>query len=86
LTRKPLIDVPVNAANLAGKVLGEFISPVLTTDMVAQLTEDVVEKSDPALLNLTDLGIERSSMDRVAFDYLHRFRRGGHFTLAKGYH
>ncbi len=86
LTRKPLVDVPVDAANMAGKLLGEFISPVLTTDMIAQLTEDVIERNDASMLSLADLNVDRSSMDRVAFDYLHRFRKGGHFTLAKGYH
>jgi hypothetical protein len=35
---------------------------------------------------LKDLNIEPMSMDKVAFEYLHRFRQGGHFTLAEGYH
>ena len=30
--------------------------------------------------------IEPSSMDKYAFDFLHRFRPGGHFTMVQGYH
>jgi len=84
--KKNLIDVPVNAAAYAGKLYQETINPVLTEDMIIQLTEDVVEKADKELLTLKDLGIEASSMDKMAFDYLHRFRPGGHFTMVQGYH
>lgn len=86
LTRKPLIDVPINVASTAGKITEQFISPFFSQDLLAQMQENVVEKKNTDLLTLNDLQIEPSSMDRVAFDYLHRFRRGGHFTLAKGYH
>lgn len=86
LTRKPLIDVPISTANLAGKVVEQLISPVLSPDMIAQMQEDVVQKNSKDMLTLNDLGVELSSMDRIAFDYLHRFRKGGHFVLAKGYH
>ena len=84
--KKNLIDVPVNAAAYAGKLYQETINPFLTEDMIIQLTEDVVEKADKELLTLKDLGIEASSMDKMAFDYLHRFRPGGHFTMVQGYH
>ena len=86
LTRKPLIDVPLEAASVAGKFTEQFISPFFSQDMLYQMRENVVEKNDESLLGLKDLGVELSSIDRVAFEYLHRFRRGGHFTLAKGYH
>lgn len=76
----------MKTAELAGKVVEQMISPVLSVDMVAQLQEDVVAKDDKAFLTLGDLGVEQTNMDRLAFDYLHRFRKGGHFTLVKGYH
>ncbi len=80
------MDVPAQSAQLVGKITEEFISPFLTTDMVAQLTENVIQLDNSDMLTFAELGVELSSMDRLAFDYLHRFRRGGHFTLAKGYH
>ena len=69
-----------------GRVLEETISPFLTTDLVRQLQEDVVAKPDSDLLTFKDIDIQPASMDKVAFDFLHRFRPGGHFTIVKGYH
>lgn len=81
-----LIDMPLPVARLASAVANQLISPVGSVDMVQQMLEDVVEKSDPNLLGLKDLGIEPTSLDQVAFDYLARFRKGGHFRLVQGYH
>ena len=87
LTRKPLVDVSPEVAAFAGKWIEELINPVLTADSAIQLQQSIVEKKDDAsLLTLKDLEIEPSSLDRIAFDYLHRFRKGGHFTLVSGYH
>ena len=84
--KKPLIDIPLGIANTAGKLLQEIANPFLTQDMIAQLSEDVLPKEDPSLLSLADVGITPASMDKVAFDYLHRFRPGGHFTQVQGYY
>lgn len=88
LHRKPLVDVPVPVAKLAGRVVNNLIQPFFTEDSIIQLTENVVANSDAStgLRNLSDLGIEPLSMDKVAFDYLHRFRAGGHFVTVRGYH
>lgn len=86
LLKARLINVPVPVANMAAKVVQQLISPVLTEDMVKQMLEDNVAKEDPNLLTFEDIGIEPGSMDKLAFDFLHRFRPGGHFTLVKGYH
>lgn len=53
---------------------------------VAQMMEDVLPRADKDWLTMADLDIQPASMDRVAFEFLHRFRTGGHFRLAKGYH
>jgi NADH dehydrogenase (ubiquinone) 1 alpha subcomplex subunit 9 len=87
LTRKPLIDFPVSTAELAGTVIEQLISPVWTKDMTAQVLEDVVpDKMGAEFASFKDLNVAPESMDRLAFDYLHRFRKGGHFALVKGYH
>lgn len=87
LTRKPLIDFPVSTAELAGTVIEQLISPVWTKDMTAQVLEDVVpDKIGAEFASFKDLNVAPESMDRLAFDYLHRFRKGGHFALVKGYH
>jgi len=85
LLKNPLVDCPLPLARFMGRISENFITPVWTEDMVNQITENVTEKNDmPGLSMLLDQ--ELGSMDRLAFDYLHRFRKGGHFTLVKGYH
>ncbi len=86
LLKKPLIDIPLPVARGVSAILNQTISPFLTPDNIAQLCEDVLPETHPSLVDITDLGIEPASMDKVAFDYLHRFRFGGHFTIVKGYH
>lgn len=85
--KKPLIDVPVSTAKFAGRAIEQLIAPVLTEDMVVQMTEDnVIRDNEKDWLTFSDLKMEPSSMDKVSFDFLHRFRPGGHFTIVKGYH
>ena len=84
--KKPLVDVPESAALLAGKIFQETVMPFLTADHIAQLKEDCVASEGKGLLTLKDLDIEPASMDKVAFDILHRFRPGGHFTIVGGSH
>lgn len=84
--KKSLVDVPVSAAKLIAGLVEETIDPFLTKDMIDQLQEDVVAKEGAEFFGLADIDVESSSMDKFAFDYLHRFRPGGHFTVVKGYH
>lgn len=84
--KKPLVDIPEIVASAAGKLLDETIEPLLTPDQVIQMKEDCVLKNDKSLKTLHDLGIEPSSLDKYAFDFLHRFRPGGHFAQVEGYH
>jgi NADH dehydrogenase (ubiquinone) 1 alpha subcomplex subunit 9 len=81
-----LLDVNTSTALAAGKVVENFISPALTQDMVLQMLENVVHKNDDSLLTFKDLDIEPCNVDKVAFDYLSRYREGGHFSIVKGYH
>ena len=84
--KKLLVDIPEFVASAAGKFLNETIEPLLTQDQVIQMKEDCVLKNDKSLKTLHDLGIEPSSLDKYAFDFLHRFRPGGHFAQVEGYH
>jgi hypothetical protein len=88
------VDVPVPIAKLAGSVMEQNMKPSWTQDALALTLEDIVAKTGAEdadadgfpLLTLEDAGVEASSMDKVAFDYLHRFRKGGHFPIVEGYH
>lgn len=68
-------------------------NPWLTPDKVELWSEDCVaamsEKEydrQKEILTLKSFGIKATPIEKVAFNYLHRFRKGGHFLLAEGYH
>lgn len=84
--KPPMVDVPLPLANFTGRLFEQTINPFLTPDMIAQMQEDVVEVPNSGMLTMRDLDIVPQSMDKVAFDYLHRFRAGGHFTKVEGYY
>jgi len=84
--RKPLVDIPTKLAEFAGMGFENAINPLVTLDGVKQMSEDVLPSGSPDVLGFEALGIEPVSMDKVAFDYLHRFRPGGHFVNVEGYH
>lgn len=84
--RKPIADVPEEAAIDFGLIGQNLINPLLTKDQVLMMKEDNVQLDDPNLLTFKDLDIEPESMDKKAFDFLHRFRPGGHFNQVTGYH
>jgi NADH dehydrogenase (ubiquinone) 1 alpha subcomplex subunit 9 len=81
-----LVSVPVSAAKAFGKAMEYTNAPAVTEDGVEQMLEDNVARTDPNLLTFKDLDISPVSVDKVAFDYLARFRAGGHFRLVEGYH
>ena len=85
-SEKPVVSVPTGVAALAGSLLQNVVNPILTQDGVLQMTEDVLRSGDPGVHTFADLGMKPVSMDKVAFDYMHRFRPGGHFTQVEGYH
>ena len=94
MRKKLCLEVSPTSAVLAGRFVQELIAPMWTEDMVHQLLEDNILKATAeeeggggsSVLTFADLDMTPSRMDRHAFDYLHRFRKGGHFTLAKGYY
>ena len=82
----PLIDIPIPIAKLVGRLCNELMTPVVTEDMMHQMLENVVATSNPEVLTLADVGVEATSMDKKAFDYLYQYRPGGHFRFVQGYH
>jgi NADH dehydrogenase (ubiquinone) 1 alpha subcomplex subunit 9 len=80
-------------AGILGKSSNPLITPDLvelwSTDFVSPLTSDgyaAEAKKKDGILTFADFGITPTPIEKVAFEYLHRFRKGGHFVLAAGYH
>mmetsp|Transcript_32446 Transcript_32446/g.62082 ORF Transcript_32446/g.62082 Transcript_32446/m.62082 type:complete len:420 (-) Transcript_32446:258-1517(-) len=88
-----LSDVPNPVVKYAANVLQYQGEPYLTPDMVDLMSEDYLPEMTPEgyeaqsqVFTMKDLGLEATPIEKVAFKYLHRYRTGGHFILAEGYH
>lgn len=91
-----VLDVPRETAKMAAKGLNLLGHPMMTPDMCDLWCEDFIpsktqEEYDAMLVKdkiytLKDLEIDAVPMEKIAFNYLHRFRDGGHFVVEKGYH
>lgn len=87
------LDLPKAMVKTMAKGFEQLPYPILTQDMVEHMAEDVVPSMTPEeyakqenVLTMEDLGIKKTPIEKIAFNYLHRFRAGGHFILAHGYH
>lgn len=95
---KSIISMPAQMAQMLGKINKLGFNPWFTDDNIAQMLEDNVLTGDMLrgdantgngeenVFTFADLGIEPSHMEKVTYEYLHRFRKGGHFTTVQGYH
>ena len=91
-----VMDVPNNMAKLGAALTDKLGSPIMTPDMVDLWSEDFIPSmtqeeydSQPKkdkIYTMKDFGIEAVPIEKIAFNYLHRFREGGHFAIDKGYH
>ncbi|KAK1734000.1 NADH dehydrogenase [ubiquinone] 1 alpha subcomplex subunit 9 [Skeletonema marinoi] len=91
-----LSDVPAEVVKYGANVLQYEGNPMLTPDMVDLWTEDYLpemtaekyaaQKQLGKVFTMKDLGVEATPIEKMAFKYLYRFRKGGHFILAEGYH
>ena len=81
-----LVPVPAQLADFAAGFMNLAPSPMWTRDEVALETVDVVVPPGTPNLTFADFGIAPTPIEKIAFSYLHRYREGGHFIIAKGYH
>lgn len=88
-----LSEIPAPVVKYAANVLQYEGTPDLTPDMVDLMSEDYLPEMTPEgyadqteVFTMKDLGVEATPIEKMAFKYLHRFRSGGHFVLAQGYH
>ena len=91
-----LSSVPSAVVKYGAKVMQYEGTPMLTPDMVDLMSEDYLPEMTAEgyaaqlqggkVFTMENLGVKATPIEKVAFKYLHRFRRGGHFILAGGYH
>lgn len=92
----PVVDVPRDMAKLGARGFNMLGHPHMTPDQVDLWCEDFIPSmtqeeydampSSEKIYTMKDFGIDAVPIEKIAFNYLHRFREGGHFSLAKGYH
>jgi len=91
-----MADIPREVVNYGASVLKYEGNPILTPDQVALWSEDYLPEmtseeyaaqlKKEKIFTMSDLGVKTTPIEKLAFKYLHRFRTGGHFILAEGYH
>eukprot|EP00521_Asterionellopsis_glacialis_P010049 CAMPEP_0195289318 /NCGR_PEP_ID=MMETSP0707-20130614/5647_1 /TAXON_ID=33640 /ORGANISM="Asterionellopsis glacialis, Strain CCMP134" /LENGTH=389 /DNA_ID=CAMNT_0040349309 /DNA_START=29 /DNA_END=1198 /DNA_ORIENTATION=+ len=91
-----LTEMPKEAVKTFAKVLQYERTPMITPDLVELWSEDYLpqmtaeeykaQKGDNKILTMADCGVTATPIEKIAFRYLHRFRAGGHFAIAEGYH
>lgn len=84
--RPTLVNLPFEVADFASSLMNLAPSPLWTRNDVALEGIDVVVPLDTENLTFADFGISPTPIEKIAFNYLHRYREGGHFIIAKGYH
>uniref|UniRef100_A0A7S3JY87 RmlD-like substrate binding domain-containing protein n=1 Tax=Aureoumbra lagunensis TaxID=44058 RepID=A0A7S3JY87_9STRA len=80
-----LYDTPSFLAHSVASLIEYLPMPHWTIDDVQLAQVDALIPTD-AECTFSDLDINPTPVEKIAFSYLHRFRTGGHFILAKGYH
>lgn len=64
-----------------------FPDPWLTQDQAKRMEETVVLDPASEAMQFADFPyVDVTSMESTAFNFLHRFRKGGHFLVTSGYH
>lgn len=81
-----MVDVPTPIISGIASIYENWVQPLLTTDLVKRMEEDNVFIPYDNVRTFADLGITPGSMEDNAFDYMHRFRQGGHFKMVEGYY
>ena len=88
---KEPVPFPKPVLSLVGMAVEMLWDPYLTKDdvevMGLDLTCDAEAASAAGVLTFADMPeIEPTPVEKIAFQYLHRYRKGGHFVYAAGYH
>lgn len=91
-----VVDVPKDVGGLVGKGMNLLGSPMLTPDQVHLWSEDFIPSMTQAeydavpskekIYTMKDFGIDAVPIEKIAFNYLYRFREGSHFDESAGYH
>ena len=81
-----MVDMPSSILSAVASVYELFPRPMVTQDIIERMSEDNVLIPYDHLRTFEDLGIVPGSLEDNSFDYLHRFRPGGHFKMVEGYY
>ena len=89
-------ELPKSWVKSAAGFLQYERNPLFTPDLVELWSEDYTptlapeeyseQKGSDQILTMESVGVKATPIEKIAFNYLHRFRKGGHFTMTEGYH
>mmetsp|Transcript_24758 Transcript_24758/g.42135 ORF Transcript_24758/g.42135 Transcript_24758/m.42135 type:complete len:386 (-) Transcript_24758:534-1691(-) len=91
-----VMTLPKSMIKFSAEGLQYERNPLITPDLVEIWSEDylptlapeeyVEQKGTDKILTMENVGVTATPIEKIAFNYLHRFRKGGHFTMTEGYH
>eukprot|EP00968_Pinguiococcus_pyrenoidosus_P014141 scaffold1282_cov251-Pinguiococcus_pyrenoidosus.AAC.54 len=84
-----LLDLPLPVAKFFGdfcSAIPSFTRPIFSREHAIMMSIGSTKHPKSPFPGLDALDVDGSAMERVAWNYLHRHRAGGHFSLASGYH
>jgi NADH dehydrogenase (ubiquinone) 1 alpha subcomplex subunit 9 len=93
---KPIVNLPKSVymrwakfMNYQAQILmNEDFAKLWSADYLPAMTPDQyrAQTTDDRILTMEDVGITATPIEKEAFNYLHRFRKAGHFGRVAGYH
>ena len=95
MTDRTLVTLPKPIIQLYCRFANAGINPAFTLDNLEQMLEDNILTNDMKLkmkmdnsntYSFDDLGVSPLSVEKMSYEFLHRFRAGGHFARIQGYH
>mmetsp|Transcript_16441 Transcript_16441/g.27294 ORF Transcript_16441/g.27294 Transcript_16441/m.27294 type:complete len:388 (-) Transcript_16441:167-1330(-) len=88
-----LWNVPKDMAKQMANVIQYQRLPPLTPDLVELQSADYLPqmtaeeyRAQHEIFTMENLGVKQTPIEKIAFNYLHRYRSGGHFQEVTGYH
>lgn len=87
----PVVSVPAKVAETVGAFFERLPvfnnrGPYYCLEDAVQQQLDIVATDDANVLRFDYFDMKPTRIEDVAFNYLYRYRKGGHFTKARGYH
>eukprot|EP00616_Rhizochromulina_sp_CCMP1243_P016761 CAMPEP_0118973840 /NCGR_PEP_ID=MMETSP1173-20130426/10935_1 /TAXON_ID=1034831 /ORGANISM="Rhizochromulina marina cf, Strain CCMP1243" /LENGTH=362 /DNA_ID=CAMNT_0006923535 /DNA_START=65 /DNA_END=1153 /DNA_ORIENTATION=- len=81
-----IAPLPAPVFTAVASMVESLPTPYLMKDFAERWSVDEVLEPKDGVLTFDDFEVEPATVEKIAFQFLHRYRKGGHFVYAQGYH